>query len=97
MPLANGVESAELVKLVPAQNQARFYRLAIWPDLFGGVSLVREYGRLGQSGGRLRRDPFPDQDAASRALQRILKRKLRRGYEHAVRRDAIMPVEAGRL
>jgi hypothetical protein len=33
--LTNGVESAELVKLVPAQNQARFYRLALWPDLFG--------------------------------------------------------------
>jgi hypothetical protein len=51
------LEDAELVKLVPAQNQARFYRLAIWPDLFGGVSLVREYGRLGHSGGRLRIEP----------------------------------------
>jgi len=26
----------ELVKLSPAKRQARFYRLEIWPDLFGG-------------------------------------------------------------
>jgi predicted DNA-binding WGR domain protein len=41
-------EAAELVKLAPAQRQARFYRLEIWPDLFGGFSLAREYGRIGQ-------------------------------------------------
>ena len=29
-------EAAELVKLSPAKKQARFYRLEIWPDLFGG-------------------------------------------------------------
>jgi predicted DNA-binding WGR domain protein len=91
MPLPNLAENAELVKLVPAQNQARFYRLAIWPDLFGEVSLVREYGRLGQSGGRLRLDPFPDQDAASQAFQRILKRKLRRGYTAAGRPEYDTP------
>lgn len=38
---------AELVKRVPADRQDRFYRLVIWPDLFGGVSLAREYGRIG--------------------------------------------------
>ena len=32
-------EVAELVKLHPAKRQARFYRLEIWPDLFGGFSL----------------------------------------------------------
>jgi hypothetical protein len=40
-------EVAELVKLHPAKRQARFYRLEIWPDLFGGFSLAREYGRIG--------------------------------------------------
>jgi predicted DNA-binding WGR domain protein len=38
------------VKIVPAKKQARFYRLAIWPDLFGGFSLAREYGRIGKAG-----------------------------------------------
>ena len=36
---------AELVKRHSAANQARFYRLVIWPGLFGGYSLEREYGR----------------------------------------------------
>jgi predicted DNA-binding WGR domain protein len=55
-------EAAELVKLLPAKNhakkqQAKFYRLAIWPDLFGGVSLVREYGYIGLEG-QFRVDAF---------------------------------------
>jgi hypothetical protein len=32
---------AELVKRNSANNQARFYRLAIWPGLFGGYSRAR--------------------------------------------------------
>ena len=35
----------ELVKRHSANNQARFYRLAIWPGLFSGYSFAREYGR----------------------------------------------------
>jgi predicted DNA-binding WGR domain protein len=55
------------VKLSPAQRQARFYRLEIWPDLFGGFSLAREYGRIGQPG-RLQLDPFPELDTAGEPL-----------------------------
>ena len=72
-------EAAELVKLVPAKKQARFYRLAIWPDLFGGFSLAREYGRIGQSG-RLKLDVFTEIEQVSRSFANILKRKLRGGY-----------------
>lgn len=42
-PSPTHTEAAELVKLSPAERQARFYRLEIWPDLFGGFSLVREW------------------------------------------------------
>jgi hypothetical protein len=38
--------------------------LEIWPDLFGGFSLAREYGRIGQPG-RLRLHPFPEEIAAA--------------------------------
>jgi len=72
-------EAAELVKLSPAQRQARFYRLEIWPDLFGGFSLAREYGRIGQPG-RLQLDPFPEIDTARRAFARLVRTKQRRGY-----------------
>jgi len=72
-------EAAELVKLSPAKRQARFYRLEIWPDLFGGFSLAREYGRIGQPG-RLQLDPFSELDPACQAFTRIIRRKQRRGY-----------------
>jgi predicted DNA-binding WGR domain protein len=75
MPLP---EVAELVKLVPAKRQARFYRLEIWPDLFGRVSLAREYGRIGQPG-RLQLDPFPEIDTARKAFARIVSKEAAPG------------------
>ena len=80
-------EVAELVKLHPAKRQARFYRLEIWPDLFGGFSLAREYGRIGQPG-RLQLDPFPELDIARKAFARIVSRKQRRGYVPSASRFA---------
>jgi len=80
-------EAAELVKLSPAKRQARFYRLEIWPDLFGGFSLAREYGRIGQPG-RLQLDPFPEIDTARKAFARIVSRKQRRGYVPSASRFA---------
>jgi len=41
-----------LTRIQSELNEWRFYRLDIWPDLFGGVSLVREWGRIGQDGQR---------------------------------------------
>jgi predicted DNA-binding WGR domain protein len=75
----SATETAELVKLLPAKKQARFYRLAIWPDLFGGFSLAREYGPIGQSG-RLRLDLFTELDAVKHTFANTIKRKLRGGY-----------------
>jgi predicted DNA-binding WGR domain protein len=48
-------------------------------DLFGGVILLRYWGRLG-TGGRLRSDPYPDLAAASAALRSLADSKRRRGY-----------------
>ena len=70
---------AELVKRNSADNQARFYRLAIWPDLFGGYALAREYGRIGQPG-KLRLDPYAEEAQAVGALHALMRRKTRRGY-----------------
>jgi predicted DNA-binding WGR domain protein len=72
---------AELVKRNSADNQARFYRLAIWPDLFGGYSLAREYGRIGLPG-KLRLDPYTEESQAIGALHKLMRRKTRRGYRH---------------
>lgn len=37
-------------------NMNRFYRMEVQPDLFGGWTLWREWGRIGR-GGQLRFDP----------------------------------------
>jgi predicted DNA-binding WGR domain protein len=72
--------AAELVKRNPEANQARYYRIALWPDLFGGFSLAREYGRIGQPG-LLRLDPHAQEDQARSAMHRLVRRKIRRGYK----------------
>lgn len=68
--------------IAPARQCFRFYRLAVWPDLFGGFSLVREWGRLGQPG-QLRLDPYGSQAEAETALARLARAKRRRGYQEA--------------
>lgn len=65
-----------------ARNMARFYRLDVQPDLFGGWSLVREWGRIGRPG-QVRLDPFPSAHQAEAALARLRAAKMRRGYSNA--------------
>jgi predicted DNA-binding WGR domain protein len=64
----------------PAQNMARFYRLDVQPDLFGGWCLWREWGRIGRSG-TVRHVPFPTQEQAELAKDRLTKTKEARGYQ----------------
>jgi predicted DNA-binding WGR domain protein len=56
-------ETASLVRIRPALNEWRYYRMEIWPDLFGRALLVRQWGRIGTEG-RRRLDPHPDSGAA---------------------------------
>ncbi len=63
----------------PEANKWRFYSLDIQPDLFGGWSLVREWGRIGRHG-KVMTTPFPSPAEAERALGRLRRRKEKRGY-----------------
>ena len=63
----------------PEINEWRYYRLEVWPDLFGRALLVRHWGRIGTPG-RVRLDPHADQGAAINALAGIVRVKCRRGY-----------------
>jgi len=56
-----------LEKRQPAQKMARFYRMAVMPNLFGEWTLLREWGRIGQ-GGQVRMDWFEDENQAVAAL-----------------------------
>ncbi|HEY1412489.1 MAG TPA: WGR domain-containing protein [Rhodopila sp.] len=73
-------EAASLIRVRLERNEWRFYRLDVWPDLFGRALLVRHWGRIGTEG-RRRLDPHPDPGAAINALARLALAKRRRGYQ----------------
>jgi predicted DNA-binding WGR domain protein len=58
---------------------ARFYQLAVHPDLLAGWTLVRECGRIG-SPGHVRVEPYPELGLAEAAGAPLAARKQRRGY-----------------
>lgn len=68
-----------LEKRDPTKNLARFHSLMVLPDLFGGWTFEREWGRIGQSG-QVRRIHFPSQEEATQALLEVETAKKRRGY-----------------
>ncbi len=72
-------DRASLSRIRPEINEWRYYRLEVWPDLFGRALLVRHWGRIGTPG-QVRLDPHPDQGAAVNALAGIVRVKCRRGY-----------------
>lgn len=69
----------DLEKRAPAQNQLRFYQIALTPTLFGEWAMVREWGRIGQPG-TVRERWFATEAAARAAGLRLRARKERRGY-----------------
>ena len=53
--------------------------LSLQPDLFGTVSVVKEWGRIGQPG-TVRQEVYADETAARAALVLRMQKKLTRGY-----------------
>lgn len=62
-------QPVHLRRINPDQNMWRFYRLAIQPTLFGGASLVRDWGRIGSRGQSLM-ETFDTSDDAGVAMPR---------------------------
>ena len=73
-------DQTALIRIRPAKNEWRYYRMEVWPDLFGRALLARHWGRLGTQG-RIRLDPHPDTGAARNALATLARAKRRRGYQ----------------
>lgn len=69
-----------LYRIDPARNMYRYYTVSIQPNLFGGHSLIRTWGRIG-TGGQTLVDLFADPSSAGQASSRILREKLKRGYQ----------------
>ena len=75
-------EDIRIERVDPEANMHRFYRLRLMPDLFGGVSLLREWGRIGTQG-RHRIELFADAGRAADALAALYQAKQKRGYRLA--------------
>lgn len=71
-----------LQKLVPDQNMARFYHVDIAKTLFGEVSVLRTWGRIGAHG-RTTVETCATPSEAEAAATRMLRQKLQRGYLEA--------------
>jgi predicted DNA-binding WGR domain protein len=61
------------------KNMARFYAMSIQPNLFGEVSVVRSWGRIGTRG-QMMVNSFANEDQAQALLQALMREKLRKGY-----------------
>lgn len=72
-----------LTRRDPCRNMARFYALAVEPDLFNGIALTRNWGRIGTMG-RFRIELFVSVMDAERRLSEIARSKLKRGYRPTV-------------
>ena len=72
-----------LARILPEQNEWRFRRLELLPNLFGQACLVRKRGRIGRPG-RLCRDPFPDHVRASSTHDRLAGAKRQRPEDRVV-------------
>lgn len=73
-------QTIHLSRKDPARNMARFYALEITPDLFGGVILIRNWGRIGHRGQELR-EWYPAEVTALKARDLWRGRKRHRGYD----------------
>lgn len=71
--------AARLTRTDADRNMARFYRVGALPDLFGGVQVIREWGRIGTRGQSMTHWCATAPEAAHLATT-LLTAKLRRGY-----------------
>jgi predicted DNA-binding WGR domain protein len=72
---------ARFERLDRAQNCERFYVLSWQPLLWGGVALVRQWGRIGSAGSRLLEGAYADRQNAQPLAERLIRRRLQRRYE----------------
>lgn len=72
----------ERVDGIAEGDGCRVYRVHLQPSLWGGIDVVREWGRLNttQHHPRRRATHHADEEAAGRELHQVVTRRLQRGY-----------------
>lgn len=66
-------------RIEPEKNMARFYTLTVQPTLFGEMSLVRCWGRIGTHG-QQKLHVCEDEKRAIELFLKLLLQKRKRGY-----------------
>ena len=69
-----------LEKIIPEKRQCRFYVMNVTRTLFGEWCLIREWGRIGSTGGQSMTDYTDSKEEAETALTKLSDQKCRRGY-----------------
>lgn len=69
-----------LTKINPQENQRRFYLIDVRPTLIGDHCLIRVHGRIGGWSKPLLPIPYPTEAEAIVAADKLLQKRLRRGY-----------------
>ncbi len=70
---------AHLHRIDSEANMARFYCIEVAATLFGDISVLRTWGRIGTHG-RTSIETCATVEDAERAASRTLRQKMRRGY-----------------
>jgi predicted DNA-binding WGR domain protein len=69
----------KLRRIDAIKNMRQFYLLTVQRDLFGGATLVREWGRIG-SKGKLKISHHVDEGQAVDVLAEVAQQKFKRGF-----------------
>lgn len=72
-------DQLRLCRIEPDMNMNRYYFMTVQRDLFGGASLIREWGRIG-SAGQVQVTHHDNEGRAVDMLADFFQSKAKRGY-----------------
>lgn len=72
-----------LIKINTTKNIARYYELDVQQNLFGGFSVIRNWGRIGAKG-QVKIELHDDETMAKYSYKKLRTIKLKRGYNIAI-------------
>lgn len=76
--------SIYLTKIDPHTNARRFYLVSVQDTFLGRWCVARAHGRIGRSCRPLPPIPCADEAAAVALAEKMVRRKLRRGYRQSL-------------
>ncbi len=79
--MSNQSHHTHLTKIDHSDNQYWYYSLRVDPDLFGGWTLIHQWGKLETDDGTLHMESFDSEELATSRLTKITQQKRKRGYQ----------------